>query len=272
MTQLSSLILGVKLSTDALGSADIFHQRSVQSSHASLLAATVTGTPPLGSFTYTPVRQAESHQLLSSTIGGLDDPIGAGRFHFAVEASSIGPLALATLNSGEGIERGKIRITDRSGTDAIIDLRFVQTVDDVLAAINANDDINVTASAVGDAIRLVDNTGQTASNLIVQEVASGSTAADLGLGSINVAANSATGSDVLSLYDSLSLASLNDGNGVALRDALRRPGGDASPMAAPRWKSILEDAVNVGQVIAAINAADPRGCRLPSAPTGIGSS
>ena len=50
------------------------------------------------------------------------------------------------LNGGAGVQRGKIRITDRSGAVATIDLSFARTVDDVLQAINSNEDISVTAS------------------------------------------------------------------------------------------------------------------------------
>ena len=68
-------------------------------------------------------------------------------------------VALDQLNAGQGIERGKIRITDRSGATAVVDLRFAATVDDVLAAINSNETINVTASTLGDSFQLVDGSG-----------------------------------------------------------------------------------------------------------------
>jgi flagellar hook-associated protein 2 len=66
------------------------------------------------------------------------------------------------LNRGEGLAKGKIRITDRSGVSAEIDLRYAQTVDDVLNAINNVDDQRAQVS--GDAIQLVDQTGQATSN------------------------------------------------------------------------------------------------------------
>ena len=45
---------------------------------------------------------------------------------------------LDTLNGGQGVRRGTITITDRSGADAEIDLSTSMTVDDVLNAINGN--------------------------------------------------------------------------------------------------------------------------------------
>ena len=55
--------------------------------------------------------------------------------------------------------------------------RSLGYLDNVLDAINGNSQINVTAHANGDRIRLLDNTGLEVSNLKVQEVGSGTTAA-----------------------------------------------------------------------------------------------
>ena len=110
---------------------------------------------------------------------------------------------------------GEIRITDKSGEDAVIDLRFATTIDDVLTAINSNTTINVTAEVVGDKIRLTDNTGQSGT-LSVQEVNNGNTAADLGiLGSLPLAERpSALEATSSRLHAGTRLAKLNDGNGV----------------------------------------------------------
>src|SRR5262249_27260594 len=107
------------------------------------------------------------------------------------------------------------RITDKSGEDAVIDLRFATTVDDVLTAINSNTSINVTAEAVGDTIRLTDKTGQNGV-LSVQEVNNGSTASDLGLLGLSAsgATTVASGADIYRLHSGTRLTSLNDGNGV----------------------------------------------------------
>jgi len=124
---------------------------------------------------------------------------------------------LNLTNQGGGIQRGKIRITDRGGTTATVALRFVKTIDDVIDTINSVDEIDVEAVADGDAIKLIDRTGQTVSNLRVQEVGIGTTAADLGLDGIDVAQNEATGGDLLQIYGSLNLIQLNDGNGISFQ-------------------------------------------------------
>ena len=123
------------------------------------LAASVTGDAVPGTYQFTPVRMAQNHQLISSGFANLDDAVGEGTLGLSFGGFADRGLELSMLNGGAGIERGKIRITDRSGSSEVVDLRFVQTVDDVLAQINSSDDIDVLAVADGDAIRLVDQTG-----------------------------------------------------------------------------------------------------------------
>jgi len=222
VSQLTSLVLGLKLSVQQLAKEDVFAEKAVTSSDASLLSAALSegGQPAVGTYPFTPVRQAQTQQLLSSLFAGQDDPIGEGTLSIRHGGFVDRGIELAELDGGAGVHRGNIRITDRSGASAEIDLRFARTVDDVLDAINQNGGINVTAVAAGDAFRLIDETGQTLSNLRVQEVNGGTTAEDLGLEAINVAADEATGRDIVRLYDNAALGWLNDGNGVALHEAL----------------------------------------------------
>ncbi len=149
------------------------------------------------------------------------------------------------------MQRGKIRITDRSGASAVIDLSFARNVDDVLNAINGSTDINVTATVVGDSFKLTDNSGGSG-NLKVQDVSGGKTAANLGIDNIDVAANSATGSDVFTLSSKTVLSTLNDGTGVQLKT-----GNDLS-VALADGSTVgvdLGSAKTLGDVINAINSA-----------------
>jgi flagellar hook-associated protein 2 len=220
VTELTAKVLAVQFAARRLGNASVFDKKTATSSAPDFLAVAVTGQPPAGNYQITPVQTAQSHQLLSSGFASRTEPLGAGQFSFRYGRTVNDGLALSDLNGGNGVERGKIRITDRSGASSVVDLRFAQTVDDVIQAINSTDGVNVTASVVGDRIQLVDETGQTATNLKVQEVNGGQTAADLGLAGIDVAANQAQGSDVLRLHQGLALATLNDGAGVDLSDTL----------------------------------------------------
>ena len=151
----------------------------------------------------------------------------------------------------------------------MIDLRFALTIDDVLDQINSSDNIDVVAVAAGDSIRLVDQTGLSVTNLSVREVAGGNTAADLGLGGIDVAASEATGQDLVRLFDQLNVGQLNDGTGsvsatncpiwtVQFRDG----------SAALQIDLDSADIQTVGDLLDALNAADPTRLRAELGPDG----
>ncbi|MCU0959823.1 MAG: hypothetical protein MUF48_06930, partial [Pirellulaceae bacterium] len=258
INELSALTIAIQLSARKLASPTLFQQAKATSSQENLLAATVTGTPAAGTYQVTPVRTALSHQLISGGVSRLDQALGGGTLALRFGGFTDRGMELDLLNGGAGVERGRIRITDRSGASATIDLRFALTVDDVLRQINANDQINVAAVADGDAIRLIDLTGQGVSNLKVQEVNGGATAADLGLAGIDVAANQALGSDLVRLYHALDIGQLNDRTGLSIRDELDdleiRFRDGSAPL---RINLNRADIVSLGDLIDALNAADP---------------
>ncbi|MCA9270894.1 MAG: hypothetical protein KDA41_20580, partial [Planctomycetales bacterium] len=187
VSQLTASVLAVQLAGRSLGNAGLFHKTTATTSNSALLTATVTGSPTPANYQVTPLKTAETQQSLSNGFASLDAAVGEGTLVIGRGGFVADPVLLADLNGGSGVSRGKIRITDRSGDSADIDLRYALNIDDVLEAINTSEKINVTAVAEGDAIRLVDNTGATTANLSVAEVSGGSTAADLGLAGINVA-------------------------------------------------------------------------------------
>jgi len=265
ISELAGLLFALKSTAAKLAKTTLFHSRTATSSNPSALSVTVDGEPPLGTYRFTPLRTAQSQQLLSSGFRSADDPIGAGTlsFRFGEHVERATPLEL--LRGGQGFDRGTIRITDRSGAQAEIDLATAISVEDVLEAINGNTGINLTAVARGDGFWLLDNTGQTASNLKVEEVGAGTTAASLGLAGIDVAADVADGQDVLRLYEDLDLDQLNDGSGVRIDTILDdvaftlRDGTtgtiDFSPII-PGGSQVDYD-LTLGDVIERINAAAP---------------
>ncbi|MBN2025065.1 MAG: flagellar filament capping protein FliD [Pirellulales bacterium] len=218
VTELSALLLACRYSSDALGRAALFDERAAASSNESVLLATATGTPNVGTYQFTPVRMAQNQQWLSSGFASDTKPIGQGTISLRFGSNVQRSTPANVLNGGAGVQRGKIRITDRSGASAQIDLTAAQTLDDVIEAINNNTSINVTATAHGDGLRLTDNTGQSTANLRVQEVSGGTTAASLGLAGVNAAASVVDGEDIVWLHDDLALDALNDGNGVRIGD------------------------------------------------------
>src|SRR5207244_2517886 len=120
----------------------------------------------------------------------------------------------------------------------------------------------------------------------VQEVGSGTTAAGLGLGGINVAANDASGQDLSQLFSGLRLDQLRDGNGVSLRPALAdlsvafHDGSslqidlDPTGQSAPKTLGDLLTRINAADSarLSAQISADGKRIALTALPTGAGSS
>ena len=129
-------------------------------------------------------------------------------------------VLLSDLNGGKGLGTlGKIQLTDRAGNSATVDLDpCAETLEDVINAINASG-LQITAQVndAGNGIEFVDTSGQTTSNLKVENFADGTTTADKLFGSaVDVAANSANSGD-MHLHSSdlnTKLADLNGGAGV----------------------------------------------------------
>jgi flagellar hook-associated protein 2 len=220
LAKLSALLLGVRGVTQSFGQASVWASQSAASSDPSSLTATVTGTPVQGTYQYTPLRTAQTQQYLSSGFQSTNGALGGGTITFRYGTSVDQGVSLANLNGGQGFSAGKIRVTDRGGASVVINLSDAQNIDEVLQAINTNGTVNVTASVQNGHIVLTDNTGQSSSDLKVQEVNGGTTAASLGLSGIDAAANSAAGQDIFKLSSNLSLSALNDGAGVQTNTAL----------------------------------------------------
>jgi len=276
VTELSALLLSVQYVSKQLGKSDLYDQRKVTSSNTQLLSATLTGNPPKGKYQFTPLATVQNQQLVSSGFKSDTAPLGGGTLSFRFGTHVERSTSLDVLNGGEGVTAGVIRITDRSGASAEINLSTARTIDDVLAAINGATAIRVTASTSGDRLRLTDTTGQTASNLKVEEVAGGSAAASLGLDGIDVAADTADGGDVLSLSADFDLDLLNDGRGVhrdpvfadvryTLRDGTE-DNIDLSPIIP--GGSEVDRELTLGEILDRINAAAPDKLSVEIAPDG----
>ena len=259
VTDLTALTLGVQIAVRRLKTVEVFQTRRVSSSDSSLLTATASTAVPAGQYQFVPAQLAQAHHTLSGGIAARNEALGAGELTFRFGGQVNQGVSLDDLNSGAGVSSGKIRLTDRAGGTAVIDLRFARTIDDVLQAINSSDDVEVDAAVVGDRIQLTDKSGG-GGNLRVQEVSGGTTAAGLGLDGINAASNEALGQDIVQLFDALSIKKLNDGNGLSLRPALAdlaftfRDGTtlqvDLDPVGQPA-------PLTLGDIVDALNAADP---------------
>lgn len=256
VSNLSSLVLAFQFEVNKLTPSSLFDTKTVTSSNKSVLSAVAAAgsNPPSGSHTFRALQTAAAQQLASSSVENLTDLATEGTLTIGFGGFVDKGISLDQLNGGQGFVRGQIRITDRDGNSADVDLRLARTVDDVLDAINSNTEINVTATATGDQLKLVDNSGGTG-NLSVKEIGGGTTAASLGLAGINVAADEATGSDVYWLHSGTKLSTLNDGTGVQIHDV----GNDLSITLADESTVTVDlaGATTLGDVVDALNDASP---------------
>jgi flagellar hook-associated protein 2 len=221
--------LSVNSSLLALGTAagkfrteSIFQAASATSSDSDVLSATASTRAAEGSYRFQVDRLVSTQRMLSRGFTDRDSSgIGATSFSFEIGGGSINESTnLSELNGGNGIKRGTISITDRAGNSATVDLSTVVTVQDVLDRINGEAGIGVTASVNDGAIVITDETGQTASNLIIADGFGYETATSLGIRTApgGVASDTVTGSNIRTVSENTALSLLNDGLGVLVRD------------------------------------------------------
>lgn len=198
----------------SLRTQPIFDAKKATSTNEDVLTATASAGAAAGSYTFLVDRLVSTEQWLTRGFSSADDaPVGAEAFTFeGAEARLDRDTALADLNGGNGIKRGKIRISDGT-TSAEIDLSRVATVNEVLEAINSAD-VDVTARVRGGAFVLESGTGD-GSDITIENVGATEVVESLGLGgSASVSGDDLVGTSVYGLTEATPLTLLNDGNGV----------------------------------------------------------
>ncbi|CAE7926357.1 fliD [Symbiodinium sp. KB8] len=256
LDQLSSLVLSLQFDTTALDRQSIYGTRTATSSNANAVSVSVAAgaTPAVGSYQLTPLRAASAHQIVSGSLGGLGSALGTGELELQFGGRVNKGVALTQINGGTGFQAGSIKITDRAGETATIDLRAATSIDEVLYAINTSDGVDVTASVEGDRLVLIDNTGETGT-LRVREVGAGTTAASLGLlgAGATTVDSKLTGGDIFGLSNSTKLASLNDGLGIAVNESEDIEDLKISLADGTIASINLSSAASLGDIISAVN-------------------
>ncbi|NLE28097.1 MAG: flagellar filament capping protein FliD [Phycisphaerae bacterium] len=214
-TTISAQLLSLKTAVTPFKSGVNFRLNTATSSQENILTARASSDATPGAYTFSVRQKAQAHQLVSQGFNDVDrTPIGSGTISFELGQGNLDrDTSLSQLRGQRGIRRGVIRITDRSGKSADIDLSKAMSVSDVLTTINSAANLNVRATVSGDRIVLQDFSGFTAQNLTVQDINGGYAAADLGIAG-SVADTTITGSDLVSMTDTTALRLLNDGNGI----------------------------------------------------------
>ncbi|MCA9302699.1 MAG: flagellar filament capping protein FliD, partial [Phycisphaerales bacterium] len=197
----------LKSASSIFRTGNIFKGKNALSNNESALTATAgIGAQP-GSYSFIVDRLVSSQQMLSRGFADSDNS-AIGLDSITIEGSEARldrETALADLNNGNGITRGKITV---NGTQ--VDLSRVSTVSEVLEAISAVD--GVTATVANDHIELSGVTSITQAN-------GAGVLESLGLDG-TIVANELVGTSIHALNAFTALTSLNDGRGVSTRDTV----------------------------------------------------
>lgn len=254
---LSARLLNLQSSSRRLADPDTFSSVSVASSNEDVLVASGGSTVPPGSYSFRVAQLARGSQFLSGGFATSDDSlVGAGTLTLEVGGGFVdNKTELEALNGGEGVSRGAFRITDASGSTAVIDISTAVTLDDVITAINDTVGIDVEASVAGSThtntgrgLVLEDNSGG-AGTLTVEEISSGTSATDLGIVGSAVG-STLEGTAIHGIGLSTRLASLSDGLGA------RAGSGNDILFTLKDGSTIdidLEDVTSVGDLLDAVN-------------------
>jgi flagellar hook-associated protein 2 len=212
---LNAQLLAVKAAIHSFVLPSAFKVKTATSSNPDVLTAKAESYMPAGTQNFVVKSLATAHQLVSSGFADADQtPVGTGTLTFEPAQARVDPsTSLAALNGFKGIHRGVIRITDRSGSSATVDLRSAATVNDVLDAINSQTGVNVSAETRGGALVIADQTGLSSGNLVISDTGGGAAAADLGLAG-TFGSGQAVGKDLLYLSADTRLSAINDGIGL----------------------------------------------------------
>ncbi len=218
LLDVNARLLAFKSASSTFRADDIFRSTNAMSSDEGVLLANARSSAIPGQYAFRVKQLVSTSQVMS---GGFTsstlEPLGLDSMSFEWGNGRLGrEVLLEDLNGGAGVERGSIRIQDRSGNAAIVDLSLASSITEVIDAINDETGIAVTASLSGDRIVIEDGSGGTG-NLSIQDAGGTTTATDLGIVA-NVASDVVSGNVVNRLDELTLLSTLNDDNGVLIRD------------------------------------------------------
>ncbi|MBY0113740.1 MAG: flagellar filament capping protein FliD [Phycisphaerales bacterium] len=242
---LNTRLSGLRTAVEKFRTANPFDANAAKSSDDTLLSATASTSAAAGSYSFLIDRLVSSQQVLSRGFADKSaSAVGAGSVKIiSAKARLDGDTALADLNDGAGVTRGKIVLTDSAGNSTTVDLSKAAYMNDVLDAINNNGVAKVSAKVVDDKLVLTDSAGGGGQ---VRVAESGSaTAASLGI--LGQASGTLTGTSLRNLTSNTLLASLNDGRGVARSESAGTARFDLT-IAVNRGGTTTNVRVNLGEV------------------------
>lgn len=256
LTTLSANLLGISSSIAQLGQATNYTRFNASNSDTAQLSVSARSGAVAGINQAQVLSLAAAQQSISRGFTDSDtQAVGtAGKIVLSRGGRVAPPTRLDALNSGGGVQRGSIRITDKLGAGVDIDLSTAVTAEDVVSRINSASGLGVKAETRGDKFVLLDTTGSGTGSITVAEKDGGKTAADLGLLG-TTSGTTLTGGSVYSVTANFRLDRLNDGNPLKLADNAPDVQITLSDPAETKLSIDLNGAVALSDVVLRINTA-----------------
>lgn len=211
---LDAALLSISAAAKGLGNESNFNSFNVSNSDETQLFVETNNNASLGTFQFQTIRSAINHKSLSKGfVDANNQAIGSGTLSLSKGGRLDEPTFLDALNGAAGSRRGKIQITDRAGQTAQIDLTNAITLDEVVSAINSNRNVSVRVDVAEDHLAIIDESGGSAGDLEVKDLAGGFLANDLKIaGTSNT--GEIVGGTIFSIVGSFRLDQIDDGNGL----------------------------------------------------------
>src|SRR6476469_234505 len=171
-TDLQTRLTSMRISATSFKKPSFFEASVANSSDDDVLTATATNGAAGVSFQFQGARLVTTQQTVSrGFVDFASAKVGAGTITVEQGGGELSrETLLSELNGGAGVGRGTFRVIDRSGASTTIDVTNAVSLDDVIKKINTALGIQVKATTSGDKLVLTDQTGKTASNLIVEDL------------------------------------------------------------------------------------------------------
>ncbi len=220
LLDINARLLNLKNAASSIRVGKLFESMTASVGDESILTAKPSFSTPPGFYDFTVGRLSSTSQLLSKGFATKDQtPLGLTELTFEWgDAGVERQTPLDSLRGGEGVGRGKIQIKDGLTRTATIDLSAAMSLEEVVSAINGSDDIGVEASIENERVVVRDATGG-GYPLTITDLGGKTLAADLGIAGTHFG-QQVTGAQLNGLGMLSSLAALNDGNGVLIRDGV----------------------------------------------------
>ena len=133
LMMIQAQVMALQIASANFNKTSIFQQKAITSSNEDVLTASATRFAPIGTYQFTVKQLAANHHFVSRGYSSLNNSIGTGTLSFEIGQGQLAkPTDLSFINGQQGFQRGTIRITDRAGSTADVDLTMALTIQEVL--------------------------------------------------------------------------------------------------------------------------------------------